>query len=851
MANSSPRRYQSKGQRVLAWFVELIPNFFDRLFRRNSAPQLVFLMALLLVLAIPLIITPLEIWQQGIVAILLIGLGWGVTDIEHKHAKGQTSEYLHLFMVWLSLITTFRYLYYRTNYTLNLTSGWLDAVCSVLLFLAELYAIMTLALAFFQTLKLKERKAVDLATIPENQWFKVDIYIPTYSEDVEIVRKTVLGALAIDYPADKKRVYILDDGRAEKFRARREQLRQMCAELGCTLLTRDNNDHAKAGNINTALRRTGGDLVLILDCDHIPVRHFLKDTVGFFYSPKVSLVQTPHWFYNPDPFERNLQTGGKIPVGNELFYKVLQKGNDFWNAAFFCGSAAVVRKSHLLEVGGIAVETVTEDCHTSLRLHSLGYESIYYDKIMVAGLAPEKFSAYVGQQIRWARGMAQILRIENPLFNPKLKLSIGQRICYFSATSHFFYGFPRLMYALAPALFLVFGINPIRGLGLETLAYALPHFFVSTYANYITYKNVRFSFWNEIYEFAMSFHAGIVTFLALVNPKLGSFNVTDKGLSVTKRSFDWGSARALAVVTLLVIAAIAAVPFWLILRPQDAEAVLVNMAWSIFNLLLIVSALLVALEQPQLRRAHRLDRKLPATLYSNGATVPGYTQNVSETGCQLIVESWADFLEDAEIELVGDYGARAFVKGQIIRIVPVSETQSMLSIEFIDLTRAQLDALSIVIYSDVREWYSQQRENVDDPLQSFKFIAGSFFRSFQQRNAEPSNVTRVRKQIHAHAQLYWRGQFYSGIATQISNRSLRLEIQSDAIEDVRLLEYYQPLVGVLLSQTADESLPNRLLAKVEQVDLIMGDRTIVELQFPEQVMQRQESKIKQLVDTLN
>ncbi|GAP98835.1 UDP-forming cellulose synthase catalytic subunit [Leptolyngbya sp. NIES-2104] len=851
MTNSTPsKRYRSKGQRVLAWFVDLIPNFFDRLFQKNSPSQLVVLMGLLLVLSVPLIVTPLEIWQQGIVAVILVGLGWAVTDIEHKHAKGQTSEYLHLFMVWLSLITTFRYLYYRTNYTLNLTSGWLDATCSVLLFLAELYAILTLALAFFQTLKLKERKAVDLSTVPEHQWFKVDIYIPTYSEDVEIVRKTALGALAIDYPADKKKVHILDDGRAEKFRERREQLRQMCKELGCTLLTRDNNDHAKAGNINTALRRTGGDLVLILDCDHIPVRHFLKDTVGFFYSPKVSLVQTPHWFYNPDPFERNLQTGGKIPVGNELFYKVLQKGNDFWNAAFFCGSAAVVRKSHLLEVGGIAVETVTEDCHTSLRLHSLGYESVYYDKIMVAGLAPEKFSAYVGQQIRWARGMAQILRLENPLLNPKLKLSIGQRICYFSATSHFFYGFPRLMYALAPAMFLVFGINPIRGLGLETLAYALPHFFVSTYANYITYKNVRFSFWNEIYEFAMSFHAGIVTMLAVFNPKLGSFNVTDKGLSVTKRSFDWGSAKALMIVALLVTAGVAAVPFWLILRPQDSEAVLVNMVWSFFNLILIVSALLVALEQPQLRRSHRLDRKLSATLYTNGAVVQGRTQNVSETGCQLIVDHWADFLEDAEIELIGDYGARAFVKGQIIRVVPVHETQSLLSIEFVDLTRAQLDALSVVIYSDVREWYSQQRENVDDPLQSFRFIVGSLTRSFKQRKPEATNIARVRKEIRAHAQLYWRGQFYSGVATRISNRSLQLEIQSDAIEDVRLLSYYQPLVGVLLSQTADESLPNRLLAKVEQIDF-MDDRTVIELRFPDQIMQRQEDKIKQLVDTLN
>ncbi|MFM2431881.1 MAG: hypothetical protein RLZZ511_3094, partial [Cyanobacteriota bacterium] len=661
-SNNSELNKRGKSGTFATWLVDLIPNLFDRALAKAGKWQLFLLMAIAILLSIPFIVTPLSPMQQGIVAVVLTGLAWTITKVERKQTSERNSEYLHLFLVWLSLVTTLRYLYYRTSYTLNLTSTWLDGFFSVVLYVAELYAIMTLGLSFFQTLKLKERKPIDISGIPVEDLLSVDIYIPTYSEDVEIVRKTVLGALAIDYPASKKRVYVLDDGRAEKFRARREELKAMCRELGCEHMTRDNNDHAKAGNINTALRRTPGELVLILDCDHIPSRRILQETVGFFTKPKVSLVQTPHWFYNPDPFERNLQTGGEIPVGNELFYKVIQKGNDFWNAAFFCGSAAVVRKDHLLEVGGIAVETVTEDCHTSLRLHSKGYESVYYDKIMVAGLAPEKFSAYVGQQVRWARGMAQILRIENPLFNPKLKLSLPQRICYFSATSHFFFGFPRLMYALAPALFLVFGINPIRGLGLETLAYALPHFFISTYANYITYKHVRFSFWNEIYEFAMSFQAGVVTFLALVNPKLGSFNVTDKGLIVTKRSFDWTSSRGLVFAGALVAASIMAVPFWAILRPESMEAVLVNVFWSIFNLLLIVSALLVAFEQPQLRRSHRLDRKLNVLLYSDDQTIEGRTINVSETGCQVVIDSWTDLLDEVDLELIGDFGARAFMK---------------------------------------------------------------------------------------------------------------------------------------------------------------------------------------------
>lgn len=859
MTNSPSARPKprTKTARIVAGFVGFIPKLFDRFFAKFNRQQLVLLMGLVSLLSIPLIVTPLTILQQGVIGGFLVFIAWGVTQVEERQSSSNTSEYLHLFLVWLSLITTFRYLYYRTTYTLNLTGGWLDAFFSVILYLAELYAILTMALSFFQTLRLKERTSIDVSHIPEAEMPIIDVYIPTYNEEVEIVRKTTLGAVAIEYP--KKNIYILDDGRPEKyetsdpryaeFRDRRNQLQQMCVELGCELMVRNDNSHAKAGNINTALPKTPGDLVLILDCDHIPTRTILKETVGFFLNPKVSLVQTPHWFYNPDPFERNLQTGGTIPVGNELFYKVLQKGNDFWNAAFFCGSAAIVRKKHLLQVGGIAVETVTEDCHTALRLHALGYESVYYDKIMVAGLAPEMFSAYVGQQVRWARGMAQILRIENPLFNRKLKLTLPQRICYFSATSHFFFGFPRLMYAIAPSLFLIFGINPIRGLGLETLAYALPHIAIATYANFITYKHVRFSFWNEIYEFAMSFHAGIVTFMALINPSLGSFNVTDKGLSITKRVFDWESSKGLVIAGAIVLSSIIAVPFWLIFRPEASEAVLVNLAWSCFNFVLIVASILVAFEQPQLRRSHRLDRKLGAVIYSQDETLKGTTMNVSETGCQVILDSWANLLDEVEIELVGDFGARAFLKSQVVRAVPLNDDQLIVTLDFIAPSRSQIDALTVVIYSDVRQWYSQHRENKDDAFGSIRFIATSLARVFQALKPE-SNQMRLRKPIDAYAQLYWKGSFYRAHAVEIGNRSLRLELQPGDLTEVDELRKTQPLVGLLLSQDDGDVSPQRLLAQVNQVET-PGDRLTIELEFPEQIMQRQETKIRQLVKSLN
>ncbi len=868
MSSSSFRPPRLPGDRqrpkITTWLIELIPGLFERALARVRIREFKWLVLLFLLLSLPIIITPLAIWQQGVVAGFLLLLGQFILRAEEQESSPEISQYYHLFMVWLSLVTTLRYLYYRTSYTLNF-DGWINSIACLLLYLAELYAILTLVLAYVQTLKIKERQPVSLAALPEEEWFQVDIYIPTFNEDVEIVRKTVLAAINCDYAPGKKKVYVLDDGRPERYkqtdprheslRARREQIRQMCEELGCIHMTRDNNDHAKAGNINTAFGKTDGDLVMILDCDHIPSRQFLLRTVGFFFDPKVSFVQTPHWFYNPDPFERNLLTGGKIPVGNELFYKVLQKGNDFWNAAFFCGSAAVLRKKHVLEIGGIAVETVTEDCHTALRLHSLGYKSVYYDKIMVAGLAPDTFSSYVGQQVRWARGMAQILRLENPLFNPKLKLTIPQRICYFSATSHFLYGYPRLVYAIAPTLFLLFGINSVRGLGYETLAYAIPHILLSLYTNHIIYKYVRFSFWNEIFEFAMAFQTGWVTMLALFNPKLGSFNVTDKGSNISKRTFDWKSMWGLLIVTAFVVSSLLAVPYWLLLRPEDSQAVFVNTLWSGFNLILLSAALLVGFEQPQVRTAHRLNRHLRVEIYSNGLTIRGETVNISETGALISLESWPNLPDEVQVEVMGDFVVRANLTARVIGLTPVNDTKTLLAIDFINPNRAQLDALTLVLYSDVGEWYSQKREDIDKPVASLGFLATSLTRSL--RDLQPSTRRKVRKQVREEAQLYWDGQLFEGVATELGVTGLRLELQSKKAvssnkilgqQDLQRMRTLKPLVGLLLNYEQESQ--SKFVAEITSVEEQTNGKIGIELNFPEKLKPRQDSKIKQLLQVI-
>jgi len=205
----------------------------------------------------------------------------------------------------------------------------------------------------------------------------------------------------------------------------------------------------------------------------------------------------------------------------------VQDANDLWNATYFCGSCATLRRAALDQIGGIAQETVTEDAHTSLRLQKAGWNTAYINIPQAAGLATETLVRHIKQRIRWARGMVQILRLDNPLFARGLTLS--QRLCYFNATLHFLYALPRLIFLTAPLLYLLFGLSNVPGYWLAILAFAGPHLVLSTIANSRIQRSKRFSFWNEIYETVLSPYILLPTLLAAVSPKIGTFNVTDKG----------------------------------------------------------------------------------------------------------------------------------------------------------------------------------------------------------------------------------------------------------------------------------------------------------------------------------
>jgi cellulose synthase (UDP-forming) len=233
---------------------------------------------------------------------------------------------------------------------------------------------------------------------------KVVVLIPTYDEPVEVIAPTVAAAVELD-PVHE--TWVLDDGD-------RPWVSEMCAAWGARYVSRAVHDHAKAGNLNHALgimeaeREAGSDavdIVAVLDCDHVPLPHFLTATLGWFNDPEVALVQGPQAFYNAGAFDDDGHTGEQ-----GLFFNVLMPARNHAGAGpFWCGSTALLRVRALEDVDGVATETITEDMHTTLKLIRRGWKTAYHHQTLAVGLAPATPDQYLVQRRRWGMGAMQIL----------------------------------------------------------------------------------------------------------------------------------------------------------------------------------------------------------------------------------------------------------------------------------------------------------------------------------------------------------------------------------------------------------------------------------------------------------
>ncbi len=562
-------------------------------------------------------LTPLELREQVNLSGILFVVALVVARSRHRVST--------LMLMVMAITVSARYLAWRIGATMSVES--LDLLLSAALLFAELYAFLVLALGYFQISRPIARKPLALPA-DVRDWPAVDVLIPTYNEPLEVVRATILATQALDWPQDKLRIFVLDDGNRDDFQ-------HFAKDVGVGYFSRRDNRGAKAGNINAALARTDAPFVAVFDCDHIPTRSFLQLTMGWLVEDdRLAMVQTPHHFYSPDPLERNLRVFKTCPNEGELFYGLIQPGNDLWNAVFFCGSCAVIRRAALADVGGIAEETVTEDAHTALRMHRRGWRTAFLGVRQAGGLATESLSGHIRQRVRWARGMVQILRVDNPLFGPGL--TWPQRLCYLNGLLYFLSGLPRLIFLTAPLGFLLFDAHIFAAAPVMVLGYALPHLTFTLMAASRIQGSFRRSFWGELYETVLSVYIVLPTVLALINPRLGRFNVTAKGGLIATSYFDWRIALPFLVLFGLNLTGIAAGLWAASTGRQQLDAVLINVGWATYNLVILSAAIAAAFERQQRRRHARIVLRLPAMVERSwGRTVACELSDLSLSGAAL------------------------------------------------------------------------------------------------------------------------------------------------------------------------------------------------------------------------
>jgi len=525
----------------------------------------------------------------------------------------------------------------------------------------------------------------------------------------------------------------------------------MAAELGVHYLSRPDNSHAKAGNINAALNLTGGrddkngtgpapgkpspgELILILDSDHVPTRDFLKNTVGFFLADdKLAFVQTPHFFINPTPVERNLETYKQNPNENEMFYGGVHLGLDFWNASFFCGSAAVLRRSSLMAVGGIESNTITEDAATALKLHSRGYNSLYLNKPMVMGLAPESFDGFVIQRSRWARGMTQILLLKNPLWQKGLSLS--QRVCYLNACLYWLFGFARVVFFLSPLMFLFFLLRIYNASLMQVVVYAVPHLMASYAISNILYGRLRHPFFSELFETIQSIYLAPAIMSVFLRPRSPRFRVTPKSVSM-ENDGPTRLATPFYIMFLLTLLAYPVGIFRWYQNPTLYDTIIICLTWNTFNMLLMLCCLGVVWERKQLRQSHRFVTLEPAqiSIGAEAGKIDAVITDLSSGGAGLLVASNVRLSEKDDLTLfVTDSYGHAYRLPLAITRIERSPAGLSIGTSFELTDKATLLSVVGFIYGDSRRWkyfFEKRPQSHVNSVSGFAYLVKIGFKGF-------------------------------------------------------------------------------------------------------------------------
>lgn len=535
--------------------------------------------------------------------------------------------------VWLVIL---RYMIWRLLDTVLPTTGtWYEVAWVWFCFAVELVALgdaLILYLGFLRTTNhsaTADAHEARLRVLPPEALPTVDVYIPTYNEPIEVLEKTITGALFLDYP--NLRVWVLDDGR-------RPWLKDFCEAKGAGYITRPNNAHAKAGNINHALTQTDAEFVAIFDADFIPQRSFLLRTMGFFEDPAIGIVQVPHAFYNHDPMQANLALRKTLPDDQRFFFEAIMPSRDGWDAAFCCGSNSVTRRAALRAVGdALPTTSITEDMLLSLAMLKKGYVTRYLCERLAFGLAPESLKAFFVQRQRWARGAMQIM------FLPEGPMGRGIRFMHrllFMPTHWLTQSMMLLMTCITPLVFLWTGLAPLIHVTVDSVLYYLLPMVLAVVGGIWAYAPRQyFPLAAQVLGTFQSFKILPTVLMTMVKPHGHVFKVTPKGSDAKQSAYErgifWTSATLMVLTTGGLM--INVIPEWRIVS-QTALLPMVA-AWGVINIVVLILVCMMSLQAPMHRGEERFVMDEPVSIFdAKGQLLLARIKDVSLSGIGIVLD---------------------------------------------------------------------------------------------------------------------------------------------------------------------------------------------------------------------
>ena len=539
-------------------------------------------------------------------------------------------------MTGMSFVLLIRYFVWRVTETLPPPGLTADVLVGYPFMLAEGASLVAVSLSLLFLSRTIDRSADVKAQLrraaAETPAPLVDVFICTYNEEKSILERTIIGATGLEY--GNYRVWVLDDGR-------RLWLKRLTEELGCRYLTRPDNAHAKAGNINHALRHVTGlhdrpQFISILDADFVPMPDFLARATSLMEDKSVGVVQTPQHFINADPIQSNLAATDVWPDEQRFFFDILMPAKDAWDVAFCCGTSSVVRVSGLMQIGGFPTDSVTEDYLVTLRLKERGYRTVYLNERLTLGLAPEGLKEYITQRGRWCLGLMQIVRGRSGPFSLRSNLSFIDRLSLVDAFMSWAAVYGAKAFGLVvPWLFLLFGIKAVHADLFELLRYFLPFYVWYAFTMAWISRGRSMAIMGDVSQYiaAPAVLRAVVT--GLVKPRGHKFNVTAKGGNRNQRFVEWPLLRLYGSALLITLLSIA-YAFILNLRGEIIAYGGLALAWSLYNCLVLAIVCFICIEQPRRRKAERFERDEPVLVHQGRTPRLVRMADISISGARFI-----------------------------------------------------------------------------------------------------------------------------------------------------------------------------------------------------------------------